>query len=172
MRNIYIMSGIPGSGKSTYIRQHAPWGDFHVSRDDFRAYLRRLYKCEDKYFPCGPDQEWKLWTAHLGNILTQFPRDDVYIDQTTLTQKAAAKLLRSIKQYITNNDQVFFIIIHTSLNVCLERNAVREGYAGVPDETIKSMHDSMFRDPIRLEVCQHDFPGIYFGLCHENCMEN
>ena len=47
MSNLYLLCGIPGSGKSTWVRNHLGKYDRHVSRDDIRF---SLVKEDEEYF--------------------------------------------------------------------------------------------------------------------------
>jgi predicted kinase len=167
MRNIYVMSGLPASGKSTYAesRRAPKVAVFH--RDDFRQYLREQFGTTD-YFPCSEKEEYRQWANVITAALIAAPDWDIYIDQTTLTTKAAIKLINAIKGALTPNDQVFFIVCHCALDICKERNAKREGYARVPEQTIDNMHKSMMIDPVREDALRHTFPGVYFGVVHTN----
>lgn len=170
MRHIYIMSGLPGSGKSTYVHRMANAGDLICHRDVFRQHLRNIYNTTD-YFPCEAKEEYRRWAEYLRDTIGNNPDANVWIDQTTLTKAALAKLLAAIMPAVTTNDFVEVIAIHTSLKICLERNAQREGHERVPDKVIEDMSASMFRDPIQLWAMQKEYPNYYFGVYHTNEME-
>lgn len=165
MRNIYIMSGLPASGKSTWARNHAAWGDFVCSRNNFRARLRTKYDKQD-YYPCSAAQEYFEWAIHLKNILTSAPGIDVYIDQTTLRFSSFKKLIKAIKPALTNDDIINVVFIHTPFHICLARNAIREGYQHVPEETIQSMAKFRRTDPLTIERARLEFPNMRFTGIH------
>lgn len=165
MRNIYIMSGLPASGKSTYANAHAHWGDVVLHRDEFRDHLRAELHSDD-YFPCSAAEEYRRWAETIRHHLTRAPGVDVYIDQTTLTQKALDKLVRAIQPALTPNDQLFIVVCHCCKPICMKRNAARESFARVPDKVMESMHDSMRADPIREEACRIHFPDLNFAIHH------
>lgn len=170
MRTIYIMSGIPGSGKSTWMHKNAQVGDLMVSRDNFRASLRNELGKPNDYFPLPANQEWARWTMHLKECIERHPQD-IYIDQTTLTQGALNKLLDAIQSSLRTYDNIVVVSVRTSLKTCLERNALREGHERVPDDVIRSMHDSMFKHGIDTNITREKYPNNNFDVTYVTDME-
>lgn len=158
------MSGVAGCGKSTWVREHAAWGDYVLSRDEFRDYLRRTLGKPNDYFPCPEPEEWKLWTKHIIDCMKAGPATDVWIDQTTLTQKALEKLLFALCLDFTDSDVVQVVVMKVPLERIKEQNALREGFARVPDEVIESMYNSTVRNPIREDAIRHRFPSVNISV--------
>lgn len=172
MRTLYIMSGIPGSGKTYYTENNAIIGDFILHRDEFRQRIRERLNT-DKYFPVPSAQEYDEWSAYIREILTNFPYDDVYIDQTTLTASAAYKLLANIMSAVDcNTTNITFVICHISLPTALRRNAERTGAARVPERVIRNMAASMKREPITLDFLRTHFPAYNFTITNILTLEN
>lgn len=142
MGELYIMIGIPGSGKTKYAKEYLKEyletclyrTTKYVSRDDIRL---KYLKEEDDHFA----RETEVYNEFIDEILDGFINYDCTIaDATHLSKGSRAKLLgtlyESIKDYRIN---VIGIVIDTAPSVCLERNARRLGRARVPDEQMKNM---------------------------------
>lgn len=162
------MSGVAGCGKSTWVREHAAWGEYVLSRDEFRENLRRELNRPDEYFPCSEGEEWKRWTDHILNCMKAGPATDVWIDQTTLTQKALDKLLLALSTGITDNDLIQVVVMSVPIERIKEQNAQREGFARVPDQVIESMFQSVGCNPIREDETRHKFPEMRISVYHVN----
>lgn len=145
MRKLHIMSGLPASGKSTYCEKHGREnGDIVIHRDEVRNHLRELLGSEE-YFPCSPDAEYAFYMSYIRTAATASDKD-IWIDQTTLSNGAAKKLIQALDFAVPLDEDyepevdIIIEILHTPFEVCLERNANREGFARVPDETMQSMN--------------------------------
>ena len=91
MATLYIMCGIPGSGKSTFIRTHInKEQQVWVSRDVIRY---RLVDEEESYF----SREDEVWEEFIRQI-NAFLQDgyDVFADATHINQGSCRKLLNEI----------------------------------------------------------------------------
>lgn len=170
MRTIYIMSGIPGSGKSTYVSKYAGRDHIILSRDRFRDQLRELYKSEE-YYPVPAPEEYEMWADHIKKTLKDNPRRNIWIDQCTSTQRSAEKLLKAISPAFLADDSVCFTVIHTALDQCLKRNALREGFEEVPPSVIRNIHNFQLKDPLQMDALMSLYPGRRFYIAHTNEME-
>lgn len=155
--NLYLMCGIPGSGKSTFLknRVHSPTSII-ISRDEIRFSL--LKEGED-YFS-HENEVTKIFWKRINEELDK--GNNVFADQTSITPRSRKWLLKHIKRYNSAN----IIWVKASLETCLKRNEMRAGTKFyVPPETIKQMH-SNFVEPSPIE----GFAVIYLYESENNTL--
>lgn len=126
------MCGVPGCGKSTFLKHITNNIKCKVvSRDAIRF---SIVKPHEKYFSHEDEVLETLW-KEINNGLAA--GKDVYVDQTSLTPKARKYLLDHITGYTYAN----IIWINEDLETCLERNEMRKGTRTyVPREVIRRMY--------------------------------
>ena len=135
MKNLYMMCGVPGSGKSTYVATNHP-DAIVVSRDAIRF---ALLKEGDDYF-AYEDTVLQIFYAEIQNAIDSDSEQDIIIDATHLTPKARATCLKELK----NLDKVNLVAlsIEVPLAIALYRNDKRTGRARVPETVIRNMYKS------------------------------
>ena len=135
MKNLYMMCGVPGSGKSTYVATNHP-DAIVVSRDAIRF---ALLKEGDDYF-AYEDTVLQIFYAEIQNAIDSDSEQDIIIDATHLTPKARATCLKELK----NLDKVNLVAlsIEVPLAIALYRNDKRTGRARVPETVIRNMYRS------------------------------
>jgi predicted kinase len=143
MKELILMMGVPGSGKSTYARNILKYGDIYISRDEIRY---SMLTDEDRYF-AKENEVIKTFIQYIDEALieTQY-QGKVYADATHLSPKGRAQVLNQLK----NKDKVSVIYLDIPLNVILKRNAQREGRALVPENVVRRMYNSIIL-PTRAE---------------------
>ena len=136
MPRLFIMCGLPASGKSTFAMQFIRDNDIrYVSRDEIRF---SMVKENEEYF----SREKEVFKKFAGTIAqTLVDGFDVIADATHLNRISRDKLIRAIDQYTTEYT-ITYIVLETSLETCMKRNALREGRARVPDSVMKSMAEN------------------------------
>ena len=149
MAILNVMSGVPGSGKSTYIMRHKGPADAVISRDVVRKVVANKFNPDDQYF------------LHEVEVYREFVRqideaglsyDTVWADATHLNYKSLNKLFCNINT--REFSEIHIICIETPLEKCLAQNALRSGTAKVPEDSIRQMYASYRRpDP-------YDYPDL------------
>lgn len=134
MSKLFLMMGAPGSGKSYWATNHLSKNDIYISRDEIRF---SLISDEDEYFA----KETEVFDIFI-NKINQYLNEgfNVFADATHLNPASRNKTISRIKAKV---DEINVIFLDTSLSVCLERNALREGRKFVPETVIKNMYNSI-----------------------------
>lgn len=138
---LYLMCGIPGSGKSTFAKnslmnEHT----IYVSRDEIRF---SVVKPEEEYFS-KENLVFKIFVDKINEGLSN--GYDVIADATHLNRRSRCKLLSRIKSNIT-----VAVIMRTPVEECLKRNENRKGTRSyVPREVIRRMYEQ-FEEPTSYE---------------------
>ena len=139
-KNLWLLVGIPGSGKSTWAleqlnalpAEHGHW----ISRDMIRF---GLVKEGEEYF----SKEKEVFNLFVRAVQADIDSDfvtDIYVDATHINEASREKLLRRLKNL--ENVNLNAIVFDIPLEVCLERNAQRTGRACVPETAIRNMYNN------------------------------
>lgn len=139
MANLFLMCGVPGSGKSTFLKNYVTIEDGKcviISRDEIRL---SLLKEGEEYFS-HEDEVVKIFWEKINNALAA--GYDVFVDQTSINPRSRKWLLDHINGY----DEVIAIWINTTLRNCIKNNENRKGtnkYA--PIDTIINMKEKFVK---------------------------
>lgn len=130
MSKLYIMMGIPGSGKSTWCQHHMKDTDAYVSRDRIRF---GWVNPNEPYF----SKEKQVYQEFIDTIEKNLKtHNNVYADQTSLDSRARRKLITSLH---IQPEEIHIIWLNTPVEVCLKYNALRKGIEKVPEQSIIQM---------------------------------
>ena len=142
-KRLWVMCGIPGSGKSTFIATHNNFFNERkavISRDNIRF---SMIKEKDSYF----SKEKEVFAEFIRQIKESLNKNiDTIVDATHINPPSRGKLLRALGNSL-KNVQINAIVIKVPLEIALERNKQREGIKVVPDQAIINMN-SQFTEPI------------------------
>ena len=139
-KNLFLVCGVPGSGKSTWIRQQVAEMNRpvkYVSRDEIRF---SMVKEDEDYF------------AHEDDVFNKFITDIqyslgtcevVFADATHLSEKARNKVLDRLN---LDNVDIYVVDFNLPLQVCLDQNEYRKGTRSyVPRSVIRRMYHQYVR---------------------------
>ncbi len=150
MNNFIMLVGIPGCGKSTLTEKLASEGYAIHSSDALRNELNMHEGSQCAY----------IFNLMHNNIKADMEAGkNIVYDATNLSRGRRISYLESIKKY--NYKKICYLFI-VPVDVCMERNAKRTGYARVPDE----VYDRMLRDfdvPMYEEGWDEIVPILYDG---------
>ena len=141
-KKLYLMCGPAGSGKTTWVREHAtPGVSAHISRDRIRFDMVH----PDDYYFSREDDVYAEFCGEIHDALHCPWVEEVYADATHLTKKAREKLIKNIRVPLETLD-IRAVAVKPSVEQCLAQNAQRSGRELVPEKVIMNMYSS-FEDP-------------------------
>lgn len=134
--NLYLMCGVAGSGKSTWIREHVK-EPYIISRDDVRF---MLVKEDEEYFS-KEKEVFKTFVKYIQeSIDSDETPEDIYVDATHLTKMSRNKILNALN--LKNVKNITVLVLRPSLEETLKRNENRRGKGRtyVPRSVIRRMY--------------------------------
>lgn len=149
-KTVYLLSGPPASGKSTWVRSQLTKGSEWISRDNVRF---SIVKEDEEYFS-HEDEVFDTFIAYINKALEDPDIHTIYIDATHLNKRARHKVLSRIRK--RNISELNCVCFCVPPSVCQERNALREGRARVPAAAIENMFKSYTYPEI-----DEDFAHVY-----------
>lgn len=135
MAKLYLMMGVPGAGKSTFVANHIKKNQIWVSRDTIRF---NLVAEEEEYF----SRETEVFNCFIKSINSYLSQGvDVFADATHLSVASRRKVLSRIT---SKPSSIEVIWIKTDLNAALAQNELRKGTrAYVPPSVIRRTHSQL-----------------------------
>ena len=149
---LYLMCGIAGSGKSTWIANHKKCfqGSVKViSRDAIRF---SLLKEGDEYF--SKEKEcWKEFVAQAKASLAE--NDNTILDATHLNDRSRGRILNQLGESL-KDVSINAIVLDTGADTAIAQNANRTGRAFVPPIAIREMQADF-----KVPTLDEGFDAIY-----------
>jgi predicted kinase len=150
VRELHLLVGCPGSGKSYFVNQQE---GMKISRDQIRF---AMLKPNDDYF-AKERQVFETFVFEVNTALNSGENVVVWADATHNKIQGRKDLLKNLN--IPKNTKLVVENFTTPLNTCLFRNNLREGRAKVPNEVIRRFHFSK-EEPTVEEFEQYGFKKI------------
>ena len=139
---LYLMCGVPASGKSYFAEKHMDEEkDVYISRDQVRF---EMVPDTDEYFSREKEvyEEWTkriVWALNAGF--------NVWADATHLNKRSRAKTFHALtkKGIDFSMIDVTALVMDIPFSVCMERNSKRSGRYQVPESAMRNMVNSFHK---------------------------
>lgn len=138
MRNLFLLRGAPGSGKSTFIKT-LKLEPYTVCADDVRTLYQGPVINEAGQKIITQKNDNKVWNIIMNILEKRMKRGETLIVDATHYRKA---LLNNYKKLISKYRYRAYIVDFTDipLEEALKRNNERDEYKRVPEEAIRKMY--------------------------------
>lgn len=157
-KKVFIMSGPPGSGKSTWIRERMTSNDEWISRDNVRFSIVR----EDEEYFSHEDDVFNTFINYINQTLEDPNVENIYIDATHINQRSRHKTVSLIRNK-QNISELNCVCFNVPLETALQRNANRTGREFVPESAIRNMYNS-YSYPTKKENFTHVYEIDEYGM--------
>lgn len=137
-KRVFILSGPPAAGKSTWIRNHLTPTSEWISRDKIRF---SIVKEDEEYFS-HEDEVFDTFIAYINQMLADDEVEDIYVDATHINKKSRHKTLSRLHQF--KIDELNCVCFDVREEVCQSRNELRPGRERVPATAITNMFKGYF----------------------------
>ena len=139
---LYLMCGVPASGKSYFVEKHMDEEkDVYISRDQVRF---EMVPETDEYFS-RENEVYEEWIKRIAWALNA--GFNVWADATHLNKKSRAKTFHALAKKGINFStiEVIALVMDTPFLVCMERNSKRSGRYKVPASAMRRMVNSFHK---------------------------
>lgn len=138
-RILYLMCGVPGSGKSHWVAERVKrMGGAHISRDAIRF---AMLKDGEEYFN-KEKQVFSEFIARASLAIKDPEISHIYLDATHINEASRQKTLNALRTACgdaLNDWELIIVYMDTPNTTCIARNETRIGRALVPESVIRRM---------------------------------
>ena len=149
MRKLFLLRGLPGSGKSTWIRDNG-FDPYTLSSDKLREMFAGLEYNIEGNLCISARKDNLVWETLNSMLITRMSRGlTTFIDATNIKEKTINKYKKMADIYAYK----VYVIDFTDVlpETCFLRNKAR-GYKRVPDSVINSMADALKNSRVPKDV--------------------
>ena len=111
-KKVFLLSGIPGSGKSTWARKNLTPTTEWISRDNVRFSIVN----EDEEYFSHEDEVFDTFISYINQMLEDPRVDTIFIDATHLNKRSRDKTLNRIRK--ERIDELNCVCFVTPLSIC------------------------------------------------------
>lgn len=161
---LILLVGIPGSGKTTYAKEHIEANTIHLSSDGIRA---ELYG--DESVQGNPSEVFSLMQTRAVEALNE--GKDVIYDATNITRKDRGCIIGICPKFV----KIEVHIIWAPIAECIERDSKRDRTVGkeVIDRMLKKFQAPFFDEGIdEIVVVKPDIWDWYEDRYETQCFED
>ncbi len=138
MRTLILMRGAPGSGKSTFIKEHG-LEQFALSADNIRLLIQAPEQNVSGEWIISQQNDKKVWETLFDILEKRMERGEFTVIDATNSKTSE---MTRYKDLASEYRYRIFVVDFTDLPIeeCKRRNAQRDGYKVVPDYVIDKMY--------------------------------
>lgn len=149
-KELYIMCGASGSGKTSWILDRTEPNSAHISRDNIRFNIlnKKVRACPDnskytsqEYF----SYEKEVYKQYIKEINAAMAAsyEHIFCDATHLTAKSRAKFFNNIDKGLIKKYEIIFVYCLTPLEEIVKRQEIRPVKFQVDSKICKKQLDSL-----------------------------
>lgn len=144
MRTLVLLRGIPGSGKSTWIKEHK-LENYTLSSDQIRSLFHGPELTETGSKVLIEDDQETIWNTFMKVLESRMVRGEfIVVDSTNITKKDVGKFLNQARLY---RYRIFCIdFTDISMEEAKQRNREREELKRVPDYVIEKFYNRLINE--------------------------